>query len=198
MDFHLLQTTYFKYFYSLLICLIKSTSNLSKKWGHKSHVKNTTLTKRSSGTSYLGCIYCDITKELKIKTIPLQLEEKNLKNVNLSDEIQYYFVFSLRSLSPCLHRCSRLSHETPQAHTFEKGLFYNLYFHIMSLRSYYNVESFPASKLLVVLQIIIILNTYSLKGNMSDSIEVLHRQCHFLKKFCKQPFFFLSWNHKYR
>lgn len=132
MDFHLLQTTYFKYFYSLLICLIKSTSNLSKKWGHKSHVKNTTLTKRSSGTSYLGCIYRDITKELKIKTIPLQLEEKNLKNVNLSDEIQYYFVFSLRSLSPCLHRCSRLSHETPQAHTFEKGLFYNLYFHIVT------------------------------------------------------------------
>jgi len=76
MDFHLLQTTYFKYFYSLLICLIKSTSNLSKKWGHKSHVKNTTLTKRSSGTSYLGCIYRDITKELKIKTIPLQLEDK--------------------------------------------------------------------------------------------------------------------------
>lgn len=76
MDFHLLQTTYFKYFYSLLICLIKSTSNLSKKRGHKSHVNNTTLTKRSSGTSYLGCIYRDITKELKIKTIPLQLEDK--------------------------------------------------------------------------------------------------------------------------
>lgn len=39
-------------------------------------------------------------------------------------------------------------------------------------------------------KIIIILNTYSLKGNMSDSIEGLHRQYHFLKKFCKQPFFF--------
>lgn len=66
---------------------------------------------------------------------------------------------------------------------------YIIYFHIMSLRSYYNVGSFPASKLLV-LQIIIILNTYSLKGNMSDSIEGLHRQYHFLKKFCKQPFLF--------
>lgn len=193
MDLHLLQTTYFKYFYSLLICLIKSTSNLSKKRGHKSHVNNTTLTKRSSGTSYLRCIYRDITKELKIKTIPLQLEDKKSQKceMNLSDEIQYYFVFSLISLSPCLHRCSRLSHKTPQAHSFEKGLFYNLYFYIMSLRSYYNVGSFPASKLLV-LQIIIILNTYSLKGNMSDSIEGLHRQFHFLKKLCKQPFFFLS------
>lgn len=164
---------------------------MSKQLGHKSHVKNTTLTKRSCGTSYIGCIYHDITKELKIKTIPLQLEDKNPKTVNLSDEIQYYFVFSHISLSPCLLRCSRLSHERPQAHTFEKGLFCNLYFHIMSPRSYYNVGSFPASKLLV-LQIIIILNTYSLKGNMSLSIEVLHRQYHFLKKFCKQLFFFLA------
>lgn len=104
---HLLQTTYFKYFYSLLICLIKSTSNLLKKRGNKSCVKNTTLTKRSYGTSYNGCIHHDISKELKKKTIPLQLEDKNPKNVNLSDEIRYYFVFSIMSPSDHnLHVCS--------------------------------------------------------------------------------------------
>lgn len=62
---------------------------------------------------------------------------------------------SLISQSPCLLRCSRLSHETPQVHTFQKGLFSNVYFQIKSLRSYYNVGSFSTSKLLVVLQVVI-------------------------------------------